>query len=72
MRALTAVRDYGMLHELIDRLEPNQAEELREHTMRLVTSTPVPPGAAWWPCSEGSEVSSPSREPAAIPLMGDR
>jgi hypothetical protein len=24
------------LHELIDRLEPDQAEELREHALRLV------------------------------------
>ncbi len=29
--------DYSDLHELIDRLEPEQAEELREHALRLVS-----------------------------------
>ena len=33
---MTAAHDYGDLHELIDRLEPDQAEELREHALRLV------------------------------------
>ncbi len=28
--------DYSDLHELIDRLEPEQAEELREHVLRLI------------------------------------
>jgi hypothetical protein len=37
---MTAVHDYGELHELIDRLEPEQVEELREHALRLVTATP--------------------------------
>jgi hypothetical protein len=34
---VTAAHDYHDLHELIDRLEPEQAEELREHALRLVT-----------------------------------
>jgi hypothetical protein len=33
---VTAAHDYSDLHELIDRLEPEQAEELREHALRLV------------------------------------
>jgi hypothetical protein len=33
---VTAAHDYGDLHELIDSLEPDQAEELREHALRLV------------------------------------
>jgi hypothetical protein len=33
---VTAAHDYGDLHELIDRLEPDQAEELREHALKLV------------------------------------
>lgn len=33
---MTAAHDYGDLHELIDRLEPGQAEELRQHALRLV------------------------------------
>lgn len=37
---MTAAHDYSDLHELIDRLEPKQAEELREHALRLVTPTP--------------------------------
>jgi hypothetical protein len=37
---VAAVHDYSELHEIIDRLEPEQAEELREHALRLVT----PPG----------------------------
>jgi hypothetical protein len=32
-----AHEDYSDLHELIDRLEPEQAEELREHALRLVS-----------------------------------
>jgi hypothetical protein len=34
---VTAARDYSDLHELIDRLEPDQAEELRAFALRLVT-----------------------------------
>jgi hypothetical protein len=34
---VTAAHDYTDLHELIDRLEPDQAEELRKHALRLVT-----------------------------------
>jgi hypothetical protein len=37
---VTAAHDYSELHELIERLEPDQAEELREHALRLVTVTP--------------------------------
>ena len=33
---MTAAHDYSDLHELVDRLEPEQAEELREHALRLV------------------------------------
>jgi hypothetical protein len=33
---VTAAHDYSDLHELIDRLDPEQAEELREHALRLV------------------------------------
>jgi hypothetical protein len=33
---VSAAHDYSDLHELIDRLEPEQAEELREHALRLV------------------------------------
>lgn len=33
---MTAAHDYSDLHELIDRLEPEQAEELREHALRLI------------------------------------
>jgi hypothetical protein len=33
---VTAAHDYSDLHDLIDRLEPEQAEELREHALRLV------------------------------------
>jgi len=32
---VTAAHDYSDLHELIERLEPDQAEELREHALRL-------------------------------------
>ncbi len=32
-------RDYSDLHELIDSLEPDQAEELREHALKLVKPT---------------------------------
>ena len=35
---VTAAHDYSDLHELIERLEPDQAEELREHALRLVKS----------------------------------
>jgi hypothetical protein len=33
---VTAAHDYSDLHELIDRLEPEQVEELRKHALRLV------------------------------------
>jgi hypothetical protein len=33
---VTAAHDYSELHKLIDRLQPDQAEELREHALRLV------------------------------------
>ena len=33
---VTAAHDYSDLHRLIDRLEPDQAAELREHALRLV------------------------------------
>lgn len=36
---MTAAHDYSDLHELIERLEPEQAEELREHALRLVRPT---------------------------------
>ena len=32
---VTAADDYSDLHELIDRLGPDQAKELREHALRL-------------------------------------
>lgn len=38
LEEVTAPRDYSYLHELIDRLEPEQVEELREHALRLVGS----------------------------------
>jgi hypothetical protein len=37
---VTATHDYSDLHQLIDRLDPEQVEELREHALRLVR----PPG----------------------------
>src|SRR5215469_18831981 len=36
---VTTAHDYSDLHELIDQLEPEQADELREHALRLVTPT---------------------------------
>ena len=33
---VTAVDDYTELHRLIDRLQPEQAAEIREHALRLV------------------------------------
>jgi hypothetical protein len=33
---VTSAHDYNDLHKLIDRLQPDQAEELREHALRLV------------------------------------
>lgn len=36
---MSAADDYSDLHELIDRLEPEQAEELRKHALRLVRPT---------------------------------
>lgn len=35
---MTAAHDYSDLHRLIDRLEPEQAAELKEHALRLVKS----------------------------------
>jgi hypothetical protein len=35
-RSVTAAHDYSDLHALIDSLEPAQADELREHALRLV------------------------------------
>lgn len=35
---MAAAHDYGDLHELIDRMEPEQVEELRRHAMRLVAA----------------------------------
>ncbi|MDH6212879.1 hypothetical protein [Streptomyces pseudovenezuelae] len=37
---MTSAYDYGELHELIDRLEPEQAEVLRRHALRLVKPAP--------------------------------
>ena len=37
---MSVAHDYSELHQLIDRLEPGQAAELREHALRLVG----PPG----------------------------
>jgi hypothetical protein len=37
---VTWARDYSDLHELVDRLEPEQAEELRDHALRLVKPPP--------------------------------
>jgi hypothetical protein len=34
--AVTAAHDYSDLHQLIDRLEPEQAAEIKEHARRLV------------------------------------
>lgn len=39
---MTAAHDYSDLHELIDRLEPAQAEELRKLARRLVQPTVRP------------------------------
>ena len=36
---VTAAHDYSDLHELIDRLEPDQANELRKHALRLARPT---------------------------------
>lgn len=36
---MTAAHDYSDLHQRIDRLEPEQADELREHALRLVRPT---------------------------------
>jgi hypothetical protein len=33
---VTAAHDYADLHQLIDRLEPEQAAEIKEHALRLV------------------------------------
>lgn len=37
---MTAAHNYRDLHELIDRLDPAQAEELRRHALRLVKDAP--------------------------------
>lgn len=37
---MTSAYDYSDLHELIDRLEPEQAEEVRRHALRLVKPAP--------------------------------
>jgi hypothetical protein len=34
--SVTAAHDYTDLHEFIERLEPDQADELRQHALRLV------------------------------------
>jgi hypothetical protein len=33
---VTAAYDYSELHSLVDRLRPEQADELREHALRLI------------------------------------
>ncbi|MET8873418.1 hypothetical protein [Nocardia sp. NPDC004604] len=33
---MTAARDYSELHTLIDQLEPQQVDEVRQHVLRLV------------------------------------
>lgn len=33
---VSAAHDYSDLHQLIDQLEPDQADELRQHALRLV------------------------------------
>lgn len=38
LACVTAAHDYSELHRLIDRLEPEQAAELRDHALRLVGS----------------------------------
>jgi len=38
-KKVTAAHDYSDLHQLIDRLEPEQADELRKHALRLVRPT---------------------------------
>ncbi|WP_158711018.1 hypothetical protein [Streptomyces albus] len=38
---MTAAHDYSDLHDLIERLEPEQAEELRRHALRLVKEPPA-------------------------------
>lgn len=37
---MTAAHKYDDLHEMIDRLEPEQAEELRRYALRLVNTPP--------------------------------
>ncbi|GAA4709827.1 hypothetical protein [Phytohabitans rumicis] len=37
---MTAAHNYSDLHELIDQLEPDQADELRRHALRLVNTPP--------------------------------
>jgi hypothetical protein len=38
---MTAAHNYSDLHEIIDHLAPEQAEEIRRHALRLV-NTPAP------------------------------
>lgn len=33
---VSAAHDYSDLHQLIDRLNPDQVDELREHALRLI------------------------------------
>jgi hypothetical protein len=33
---MTAAYNYNELHKLVDRLRPDQADELREHALRLI------------------------------------
>ncbi|MFB8236013.1 hypothetical protein ACFC58_05620 [Kitasatospora purpeofusca] len=41
---MSVARDhYPELHDLIDRLDPEQAEEVRRHALRLVGEGEVPP-----------------------------
>ncbi|WP_197697305.1 hypothetical protein [Streptomyces sp. 3214.6] len=37
---MTSAYDFSDLHERIDRLEPEQAEEVRQHALRLVKPAP--------------------------------
>ncbi|MDT3398637.1 hypothetical protein RKE29_18635 [Streptomyces sp. B1866] len=37
---MTAAHDYSDLYDIIERLEPEQVEELRRHALRLVKEPP--------------------------------
>ncbi|MFD8155928.1 hypothetical protein [Streptomyces malaysiensis] len=37
---MTAAHDYSDLYDIIERLEPEQVEELRRHALRLVKTPP--------------------------------